>query len=282
MSSQGQRRRNAPRAEEVYWRDIRTWRPLAADRETELARRARLGDDDAKQELIAANLRFVISVARQYTGRGLSLMELVSEGNMGLLEAVNRFDERRGFKFITYAVWWIRQAIFKALGQVCKANRVPTSRLHDWCRMEQAMQTLGQELGRDPSIEELTEHLDLSHERLTNALEAGRQDLSLDAPLHDDDERSRACFMAVEENVEQQLEEKLRADAVHASLRVLDERERRVLCSFFGLGGSEPVTLEALGKELGITRERVRQIRERALEKLRHQCGRQLVEYCRN
>ena len=268
---------------ESYWRDIDQYELLSQDEEFALARRARNGDEQARQKLVTANLRFVVRIAREYVGRGLSLMELISEGNMGLLKAVDRFDAERGFKFITYAVWWIRQAILKSLSQATKARRAPMSRINDLRRIERDTRQLSQRLGRTPTFEELVEHMSLSQLRARNALEEAHRDISLDAPFYPDDEPGWESLLAVDEGgAEEQLEESLLAELMQDCLQKLDERERRIICSYFGLEGYAPMTLEQIGRILGLTRERVRQLRDEALGKMRSRDGVQLRAFSRN
>jgi len=283
MVTAGRERAGTSGLVEAYWRDVEHYDLLTQEEEIELSRRARNGDEEARQRLVTANLRFVVSVAREYTGRGLSLMELISEGNMGLLEAVRRFDESRGFKFITYAVWWIRQSILKALAQVGKVRRAPASRLNDLRRIERGSEALSQRLGRVPTLEELVEDLSISQERACNALEVARQDLSLDAPLYGDGEESLAAFFAAEDaDVEKEFEEKGLAEMLRECMEVLNERERQIICSYFGLEGHNPVTLEQIGTVLGLTRERIRQLRDKALSKMRRRCRERLLTFSHN
>jgi RNA polymerase primary sigma factor len=268
---------------ESYWRDIDQYELLSQDEEFELARKARKGDEQARQKLVTANLRFVVRVAREYAGRGLSLMELISEGNMGLLSAVERFDAERGFKFITYAVWWIRQAILKALSQASRARRAPMSRINDLRKVERDTRKLSQRLGRTPTFDELVEHMPLSQMRARNALEEAHRDISLDAPFYAADDEGWESLLAVEEaDAEELLEASLLAEKMRDCLRKLDERERRIICSYFGLEGYAPMTLEQIGRILGLTRERVRQLRDEALGKMRSRDGTQLRAFSRN
>ena len=175
-------------ATDLYWRDIKNAEPLGREEEVALFKRAKAGDEEARQALVQANLRFVVRVAREYHESGLSLIELISEGNLGLLEAVQRFDETRGFKFITYAVWWIRQAILRALAEHGKIARPPLSRVSDRQKVEKEADVLAQELGRAPTVEEIAACVDFSAERIRNAFEIGQPDLPLDAPAFADSE----------------------------------------------------------------------------------------------
>ena len=182
---------------ESYWRDIQHFQPLSRQREIELVHRARAGDERAMHQMVEANLRFVVRIARGYHGRGLSFMELISEGNLGLMEAVQRFDETRGFKFITYAVWWIRQAILRALAEHGKIARPPLSRVNDLQKVERWTSILAQKLGRDPTPEEIANSAKLSLERTHNALYMAQPDISMDVPtLPDEREPLMATFAA--------------------------------------------------------------------------------------
>jgi RNA polymerase primary sigma factor len=268
---------------EAYWRDIDSYELLSHADEMALAFSARHGDACARQRLVTANLRFVVRVAREYAGRGLSLMELISEGNVGLLAAVDRFDETRGFKFITYAVWWIRQAILKALVQVGRARRSPMSRINDLRRIERDAQQLSQDLGRVPSFAEVLDSAQLSEGRAQNALEESRSDVSLDAPLFDDEERGWGAILADESAAADiQLDHTMLTDMVRDRMQVLDKRERLIICSYYGMDGYSVMTLEEIGRIVGVTRERVRQLRDGALEKMRRGHVDELMEFSRN
>lgn len=268
---------------ELYWRDIKDAQPLSRADEVAYFQRAKAGDEEARQVLVQANLRFVVSVARDYKDYGLSLIELVSEGNFGLLEAVKRFDETRGFKFITYAVWWIRQAILKALAEQGKIARPPMSQINDLQKIEKQTGALAQVLGRVPTFEEIAAKVDISIARTRNAMEVSQQDVSLDAPAFADEETTLVqVFVADQEGIDASFERVQMEQTVNACLGVLDSRESQIVRSYFGLDDTEPMTLEEIGDALGVTRERVRQLRNRALEKMRAQCGDLLVEFSSN
>ena len=268
---------------ELYWRDIKDTQPLSRKKEVEFFKRAKAGDDTARQALVHANLRFVVRVARDFKGYGLSLIELISEGNLGLMEAIKRFDETRGFKFITYAVWWIRQAILKALAEQGKIARPPMSQISDWQKVDRETNALAQALGRAPTFEEIVARLDISADRTRNAVEASQQDISLDAPAFPDEETSLAQVFAIDqETVDIRYEHAQMAETVTACLQVLDPRESQVVQAYFGLENTQPRTLEEIGNTMGVTRERVRQLRNRALEKMRRACGDLLVEFSQN
>ena len=270
-------------ATDLYLRDIKDAEPLSREKEVEFFQRAKAGDEKARQALVSANLRFVVSVARDYKDYGLSLIELISEGNVGLMEAVKRFDETRGFKFITYAVWWIRQAILKALAEQGKIARPPMSQINDLQKIEKESGFLAQQLGRVPTFEEIADCVEISVERTRNAFEVGQQDVSLDAPAFHDEETSLAQVFAADEIAidEHYVDSEMR-ETVTACLGVLDDREREIVRAYFGLDSSEPKTLEEIGDFLGVTRERVRQLRNRALEKMKTECGSLLMEFSHN
>ncbi len=268
---------------DLYWREIKDTVPLSRDMEVELFQRARAGDDEARQQLITANLRFVVSIAREYREYGISLSELVSEGNIGLLEAIQRFDETRGFKFITYAVWWIRQAILKALAQNGKISRPPMSQVNDLQKIDKQTARLAQQLGRAPTYDEICACIDLSDERTRNALEVSQHDLSLDAPIYPDDDTALIHSFAVEqESVDRDYEKKQMQRTLTGCLDILDPREYQILRAYFGLEDTRSMTLDEIGDLLGVTRERVRQLRNRALSKIRTHWGELLCEFSSN
>ena len=275
---------NTIEAVELYWKEIKDTQPLTRSQEFELFTRSKAGDEAARQQIITANLRFVVNVARDYKDYGLSLVELISEGNVGLLEAVKRFDETRGFKFITYAVWWIRQAILKALAEQGKIARPPMSQINDLQKIEKETSALSQILGRGPTHTEIAEHVDISAQRTRNAMVVSQQDISFDAPAYpDEDTPLQAVFASPEEaGIEELFEENEMHMTISNCLLVLDERETMIVRAYFGLGDSEPKTLEEIGHDLGVTRERIRQLRNRALDKLRDSCGDLLGEFSRN
>jgi RNA polymerase primary sigma factor len=268
---------------EAYWKDIEHFQPLSRAEETALVRRARGGDESATEALVTANLRFVVSVAKRYNNFGLSFAELISEGNYGLLEAVKRFDETRGFKFITYAVWWIRQAILKALAEDSKAARPPMSQVNDLQKVERTAASLTQKLGRIPTTEELADESHISLGRTRNALELSRPDVSLDAPAYGDEEGSlQNLFAGGGDSFEVVMEQKDLSSALRDCFNILDPREDLILRSYFGLEDDRPMTLEKIGGLLGLTRERVRQLRDRALQKVRSEYGDLLLELSSN
>ncbi len=268
---------------ELYWREIKNAQPLSRADEVRLFKRARQGDEEARQQIIQANLRFVVSVARNYRGYDMTFGELISEGNVGLLEAVKRFDENRGFKFITYAVWWIRQAILKALAEQSRITRPPRSQINDLQKIDKVASSLSQELGRSPTYNEIATTVDISAQRTHNATEVAQQDLSFDAPTYPDgDATMYATFAADGEDADEEFMGAEMRDTLAGCLGVLEKREYEILRRYFGLEDLEPMTLEEIGGFLGVTRERVRQLRNRALEKLRDSCGEILSEFSTN
>ena len=270
-------------AVELYWRDIKDAEPLSRQEEVRLFQLAKAGDEAARQQIIEANLRFVVSVARTYKEYGLSLVELISEGNVGLMEAVRRFDETRGFKFITYAVWWIKQAILKALAEHGKIARPPMSQINDLQKLEKETSALSQTLGRNPTHREIGERVDISAERTRNALLVSQRDLSFDAPAYPNEETPlQAVFPAELMGIDDCLEDTEMRERIGRCLEVLEERELYIVRCYFGLGDEQPMTLEEIGDSLGITRERVRQLRNRALDKLRTNYTDLLVEFSAN
>ena len=274
---------DAPGSVESYWRDIQDFQPLSRQRESELTARARAGDEHAMHQMVEANLRFVVSIAKGYNGRGLSFSELISEGNVGLIEAAKRFDESRGFKFITYAVWWIRQAILKALAEDSKIARPPMSQVNDLQKIERKMSVLAQELGRYPTLDELSYSAEISLDRTRNALDIAQSDVSLDLPsFPDDSEPLGASFPDKAPDPADSFERTALSTTLRACLDLLDNREDLIIRAYFGLDDQAPLTLEQIGTQLSLTRERVRQLRDRALEKMRAGCGDLLIELSSN
>jgi len=268
---------------DLYWRDIKDNQPLSRQEEYALFQRIRGGDEKARQRVITANLRFVVSVAREYKDYKFSIVELISEGNIGLLEAVKRFDETRGFKFITYAVWWIRQAILKALAQHGHIARPPMSQINDLQKIEKEAAKIAQSLGRDPTFREIAAQVDISAERSRNALDVNQQDLSFDAPAFNGEETTLLdVFPAHLEGADHEVERTNMEQTLSHCLENLDKREYHIVRSYFGLEDLEPMTLEEIGGAMGVTRERVRQLRNRALKKMRDCCGDVLKEFSNN
>jgi len=254
-----------------YLRDVSRHELLTAEEEIELGLRAREGDEEAIQRLVRSNLRFVISVAKKYQNRGVSLIDLIQEGNVGLVTAAKKFDVDQGVKFISYAVWWIRQAILAALANQGRAVRVPLNRASDLARIFRERERLKQELGRDPSINEVAEAASLTPEVVTYLQTLNAAEIRLDAPIGDsEDSQLVERFMFDEaDRPEEAVEDRLLAEHIDRALDALTPRDARVVRLYFGLDGGREHTLEEIGNMLGVTRERVRQLRDRALKRLR-------------
>jgi RNA polymerase primary sigma factor len=255
-----------------YLRDISAYPLISRDEEAALARRIRTGDQEALDKLVRSNLRFVVSVAKKYQNQGVSLSDLINEGNLGLIRAAHKFDETKGIKFISYAVWWIRQAILQALAEQSRIVRVPLNRAGTLHRIGKRANSLLQELGREATHAEIAEGMDITEEEVAKTMSISQAHLSLDAPLTPGEDNRLLDYLAdnVNPTPDEQTFEKALTEAVEESLSGLKERESKILRLYFGLDGEEPMTLEQIGALLGITRERVRQIKEKALSRLRH------------
>ncbi|HEY8483285.1 MAG TPA: RNA polymerase sigma factor RpoD/SigA [Longimicrobiales bacterium] len=254
-----------------YLRDVSRHELITPEEEIELGRRAREGDEEAVQKLVRANLRFVISVAKKYQNRGVSLIDLIQEGNVGLVTAARKFDPSQGVKFISYAVWWIRQAILSSLANQGRAVRVPLNRASDLARIFRERERLKQELGRDPTTEEVAAATNLTPEVVESLQTLNAAEIRLDAPIGDSDDSQLVERFITEEAYEpaEVVEERLMAEQIERALETLSPRDARVLRLYFGLEGGREHTLEEIGNLLGVTRERVRQLRDRALKRLR-------------
>jgi RNA polymerase primary sigma factor len=254
-----------------YLRDVSRHELITPDREKELGALAQKGDEEAIQELARANLRFVISVAKKYQNRGVSLTDLIQEGNVGLVTAARKFDPEQGVKFISYAVWWIRQAILASLANHGRAVRVPLNRASDLSRIFREKERLKQELGREPSLEELSKATDLTPELVESLQTLNAAEIRLDAPIGDSEDSQLVERFITEEAAEPELEveSRLLTEAITAALDTLEARDAKVLRLYFGLEGEREHTLEEIGNMLGVTRERIRQLRDRALRRLR-------------
>ena len=254
-----------------YLRDVSRHELITPDREKELGARAQKGDEEAIQELARANLRFVISVAKKYQNRGVSLTDLIQEGNVGLVTAARKFDPEQGVKFISYAVWWIRQAILASLANHGRAVRVPLNRASDLARIFREKERLKQEKGREPSTEELAEATDLTPELVESLQTLNAAEIRLDAPIGDSEDSQLVERFITEEAAEPELEveSRLLTEAITDALSTLEARDAKVLRLYFGLEGEREHTLEEIGNMLGVTRERIRQLRDRALRRLK-------------
>ena len=256
----------------MYLKEIGTVPLLSADEEIELAKRKADGDELAKERLIEANLRLVVSIAKRYTGRGMSFLDLVQEGNLGLIKGVEKFDYTKGYKLSTYATWWIRQSVTRALADQARTIRVPVHMVETINKMSKMQRKLTLELGYEPSIPELAKALDMSEEKVMEIMQIAREPASLETPIGEEDDSNLGDFVA-DSNVvtpEQNVESVMLREQIDTLLGDLKERERQVIVLRFGLEDGHPHTLEEVGKEFNVTRERIRQIEAKALRKLRN------------
>ncbi len=253
-----------------YFHDIEDSRPLSREREVELAERITRGDMEARDELVQANLRFVVDVARQYQNRGLTMAELVSAGNMGLMKAADRFDGERGFKFISYAVWWIRQSIMQTLTDQTRTVRVPVTRQNMMRDISRATHHLGGDQ-RDVTVAEIAERLGVAEAEVLETMLKAKPEASLDRTFEEGDDRNLLSTIPDESNglPDDSVSEQDSRAQIQGVLATLDDRERYIVRCYYGLDGEEPLTLEQVGGSMGLTRERVRQLKERALSRLR-------------
>lgn len=255
-----------------YLSDIGKIPMLTPEEEAELARRIREGDQEALDKLTRSNLRFVVSVAKQYQNQGLSLSDLINEGNVGLMKACKRFDETKGFKFISYAVWWIRQSILQAIVEYSRIVRLPLNKVGSYHKVNDAFVNFVQEFEREPTHEELGELLDMTPKEISNMLRGNGKHVSMDAPLGSEDNDSTMLDVFTSEidaSPDNNLMEQSLKEEVKQGLSILSPREVEVLSAYYGLNGNKPLTLEEIGEMYNLTRERVRQIKERAIRRLR-------------
>ncbi|UKK47050.1 RNA polymerase sigma factor RpoD/SigA [Prevotella sp. E9-3] len=252
-----------------YLQEISREELVSVEEEVELAQRIRKGDRKALERLTRANLRFVVSVAKQYQNQGLSLPDLINEGNVGLIKAAEKFDETRGFKFISYAVWWIRQSILQALAEQSRIVRLPLNQVGAVGKINRILNKFEQENERRPSVDEISEHIDLPKEKIDEAMSVNGHSVSVDAPFTND-ENSLLDVMVNDDSPmadKQLVRESLRTE-INTALKVLNERERNIIEAYFGINQPE-LTLEEIGAKFDLTRERVRQIKEKAIRRLR-------------
>ncbi|MDG2343062.1 MAG: RNA polymerase sigma factor RpoD/SigA [Flavobacteriales bacterium] len=253
---------------------------ITAEQEVELAQRIKQGDQAALEKLTKANLRFVVSVAKQYQNQGLTLPDLINEGNLGLIKAAQRFDETRGFKFISYAVWWIRQSVLQALAEQSRIVRLPLNQVGSLNKINKAFSKLEQEFERPPSAEELANALDIPEEKVKDSLKISGRHVSVDAPFTDGEDNSLLDVMVNNDSPKADIklmQESLQRE-IKRSLSTLSEREREVISLFFGIGMQHGLTLEEIGAKFDLTRERVRQIKEKAIRRLRQNSRSKLLK----
>jgi RNA polymerase primary sigma factor len=257
---------------EKYLQEIGKVELISPEEEVRLARNIKLGDQAALDKLTKANLRFVVSVAKQYQNQGLSLPDLINEGNLGLIKAAQRFDETRGFKFISYAVWWIRQSILQALAEQSRIVRLPLNKVGLTNKIQKAFSQLEQEYEREPSPEELADLLELETEEVSATLGIAARHVSMDTPLSEGEDNTLIDVLEnpnaerAETNIEHK--ESLKQE-IERSMKMLTERQKEVICFFFGIGVDHPMSLEDIGDKFNLTRERVRQIKDKAITKMR-------------
>ena len=254
-----------------YLADIAKESMLTTEEEVALAQRIKAGDQAALEKLVRANLRFVVSVAKQYQNQGLSLQDLINEGNLGLVKAAQRFDETRGFKFISYAVWWIRQSILQAVAEQARIIRLPMNQVGALARVKKAVALLEQKLERRPSMKEIADEIGMPEEKVAQLLSLNSHAVSTDAPLDDEDDASFLDVYIADDEVQTDaaVEQESTSNAIRNSLDMLNEKERTIICMYFGLGTSREYSLEEIAMKLNISRERTRQIRDRALKRLK-------------
>jgi len=255
-----------------YLQDIGREELITAEEEVELARRIKSGDDRALDKLVKANLRFVVSVAKQYQNQGLSLPDLINEGNLGLIKAAQRFDETRGFKFISYAVWWIRQSILQALAEQSRLVRLPLNQVGSLNKIKKATSRLEQEYERPPSVEEIAQKLDIPEHKLDKALRITTRYVSMDAPIAEDEDTKFLDVFVSDDTPRTDtnlMRESLNKE-IQRSLSTLTEKERDVINLYYGIGMNHGLTLDEIGAKFNLTRERVRQIKEKAIRRLKH------------
>ena len=262
-----------------YLQEIGHEELLTTDQEVELAQRIRKGDKRALERLTKANLRFVVSVAKQYQNQGLSLPDLINEGNVGLIKAAEKFDETRGFKFISYAIWWIRQSILQAIAEHSRLVRLPLNQVGSVNKITRELNKFEQEHERKPSVDEIAERVDLPEDKIADAMKANSRHVSMDAPIADGEDSSMIDFLSGDSsNTDRELAiESLKAE-VSRILKLLTDKEQKVLRAFFGIDGSPEMTLDEIGEKYNLTRERVRQIKEKALRRLRHNTKNKLLK----
>ncbi|MBG0782904.1 MAG: RNA polymerase sigma factor RpoD/SigA [Bacteroidales bacterium] len=263
-----------------YLQDIGKEEMITAEQEVELAQKIRAGDQKALERMVNANLRFVVSVAKQYQNQGLSLPDLINEGNLGLIKAARRFDETRGFKFISYAVWWIRQSILQALAEQSRIIRLPLNQVGSLNKVRKASSRLEQEFERPPSSDEIAAKLDLPQHKIDSVLKISTRYISTDAPLKEDEDMMFLDSYISDDamDTDEPLMQESLGREIQRSLATLSEKEREVLNMYYGIGMSHGFTLEEIGAKFDLTRERVRQIKEKAIRRLKHTARSRLLK----
>ena len=277
-------RRTEGRSLELYLREIGSKETLTSAEEAELARRIRNEEQEALNELTEANLRFVVSIAKQYANQGVSLEDLINEGNVGLIRAAKGFDETKGCRFITYAVWWIRQAILQALAEQSRIVRLPLNRVGELYKMGRATRELGHSLGRDPTTDEIAEELDVSRGEVEGMMSIHSTHLSLDSPVYEGSDKTFQEMISPEdgEAPDEAVVEEAMKRSVEGMMQILDHREKTIIQLFFGINTDRRHTLAEIGRTMGISRERVRQLKNRAIAKLYENAdSKQLLLYLR-
>ena len=257
---------------ERYLSDIAKLPMINADREVELAKLIRMGDTDALEEMTRANLRFVVSVAKQYQNQGLSLADLINEGNIGLIKAAQRFDESRGFKFISYAVWWIRQSILQALVENARLVRLPLNKIGSYSKINKMMMKFEQRYEREPSKDELADLLNVTEKDIEEMMKGMSKTISMDAPVGEDNDATMIDFFAGEDlkgSAEDTLNKESLKLEIAGLLQTMNHRDALILSCYFGINGEEALGLDEIGNRFSLTRERVRQIKEKAIRRLR-------------
>lgn len=262
-----------------YLADIAKEPMISPDEEVELAQKIKMGDQIALDRLVRANLRFVVSVAKQYQNQGLGLADLINEGNVGLIKAAQRFDETKGFKFISYAVWWIRQSILQAVAEQSRMVRLPLNQVGFISRVKKTASYLEQMYQRKPTIKEIADELDMPEEKIETALKVNSKEVSMDAPVSSDDDMTFIDTMVPEDNydADKLVMSESESVAVKRSLSVLNEKERKIIIYYFGLDSNKSYSLEEIGNMMDMTRERVRQVKDKALKKLRTRSKKSLL-----
>ncbi len=262
-----------------YLADIAKEPMITPDEEVELAQKIKMGDQIALDRLVRANLRFVVSVAKQYQNQGLSLADLINEGNVGLIKAAQRFDETKGFKFISYAVWWIRQAILQAVAEQSRMVRLPLNQVGFISRVKKTASYLEQLYQRKPTIKEIADELDMPEEKVETALKVNAKEVSMDAPVSSDDDMTFIDTVIPEDNYDADriVVSESESAAIKRSLSVLNEKERKIITYYFGLDSNKSYSLEEIGNMMDMTRERVRQVKDKALKKLRTRSKKSLL-----